>query len=110
MNYRCPVCNGRGKVESEFGGGIRGGPEKECPACKGTGMQYIPEACPKKPRPPQQPFPGNPWPYQPPRDPFNPFKNPYKDPYKNPFVPPNPFSPRQRRLPICCISYSGKKL
>ena len=43
MYYRCPVCNGKGKVESEFGGGSPHGAPFTCPACEGEGMQYVHE-------------------------------------------------------------------
>ena len=43
MYYRCPVCNGRGLVESEFGGGPPHAGFQTCPACKGKGMQFVPE-------------------------------------------------------------------
>lgn len=41
----CPVCNGKGKVDSDFGGGCPGGSKKQCPACCGTGMQNVSEDC-----------------------------------------------------------------
>jgi DnaJ-class molecular chaperone len=40
MLYRCPVCNGSGVVEPGFGGSPTCGTVKQCPACKGTGLQY----------------------------------------------------------------------
>ena len=42
MYYRCPVCDGKGLVEPNFGGPGTG-TSKQCPACKGTGMQCVPE-------------------------------------------------------------------
>jgi len=37
MNYRCPICGGKGMVEPDFGRGATGG---ICPGCDGTGMQW----------------------------------------------------------------------
>ena len=37
MKYRCPICNGKGTVELDFG---RGGTGGVCPGCNGTGMQW----------------------------------------------------------------------
>jgi len=37
MNYRCPIYNGKGMVEPDFGRGVTGG---VCPGCDGTGMQW----------------------------------------------------------------------
>ena len=37
MNYRCPICGGKGRVEFDFGQGTTGG---ECPGCNGTRMQW----------------------------------------------------------------------
>jgi hypothetical protein len=39
MNYRCPICNGSGMVEPNFGGPATG-TSKTCPGCNGTGMQW----------------------------------------------------------------------
>jgi len=45
MNYRCPICNGSGKVESTFGGaGDPYGAKLTCPGCNGTGMQWMNES------------------------------------------------------------------
>ena len=37
MKYRCPICNGKGTVEPDFGRGATGG---ICPGCDGTGIQW----------------------------------------------------------------------
>lgn len=48
----CPVCGGKGKVDSDFGGGCPNGSKKSCPACCGTGMQevsdYVYRRCPDR--------------------------------------------------------------
>ncbi len=50
VKVRCPVCNGTGGVEPDFGTGSihsHGGgyvcdkSTKRCPACNGTGMQEV---------------------------------------------------------------------
>jgi hypothetical protein len=93
MNYRCPICNGKGTVESEFGGGTPYGPRITCPGCKGTGMQYKPEdpptpfnPCPKPYKPWKNPLEPNPWKPCPP-SPFDPWKIPKKR--RRPFYFPN---------------------
>ena len=87
MYYRCPVCNGSGLVEPNFGG-LGNGTSKTCPACKGTGMQFIKEEqeirvveIPKIIEvlvPCKEPKKYKPWP-----DPFKP-----TDPLNPPFYPP----------------------
>jgi len=96
MNVICKICNGKGKVDKDFGCGKckELDPKeyfyRECPACNGTGMQYendpvsypkpiiFPIPCPKKYKPydpwkQPHPFPGEPYP-----SPFDPFRHPPK--------------------------------
>jgi hypothetical protein len=118
MYYRCPVCNGSGLVEPNFGGVGNNETSKICPACKGTGMQFveetktitkivefqkiieIPVPCKPKKKFPEPIFP------QPPYFPRNPFFDPpNKKPYYDPFYPSNsPFKQPRRRDPLWCES------
>lgn len=46
IKVRCPICNGSGKVEGNFGGSCGRYDEKcACPACCGTGMQEVSDDC-----------------------------------------------------------------
>ena len=86
MYYRCPVCNGKGLVEPNFGGP---GTSKQCPGCDGTGMQWISES---------QPVPFNPCP---PRKikPYIPWDNPFAPSPPWDINPMNPFKKKKRRGP-----------
>ena len=50
MKVRCPICNGTGGVEPQFGTGcvnqypMSCSSSKICPGCFGSGMQEVPSA------------------------------------------------------------------
>lgn len=62
VKIKCPVCDGDGKVPSDFGGGCPGGAKKQCPACCGTGMQEVSDSCWKPCRKTYSYYPWNPCP------------------------------------------------
>ena len=92
MYYRCPVCNGKGKVESEFGGGSPHDCPQSCPACEGTGMQFVSESTGIKIVKIQRP-PLKVWP---PTNPFQPRPPIQRSPFDIPKPKINPYLPRYK--------------
>lgn len=93
MKVICKVCNGKGKVNEDFGLGncerIPGDIlHRVCPACNGTGLQEEDR---------------DDWPFKPPYkkkkiQPIDPFRPPYPHPQPPfPFDPYGPYDPLKRR-------------